>query len=309
MKSLYRTLLWLGAVVFWVTSLQSCKPSIPSQYLSKGKMEDILYDFHVAEAMANSSVDGSENSDMIAYKEAVLKKYDVTSAEFDSSMVYYMRHTQLLHDIYVKIGDRLTAEAKSLGADVSEMGRFGDVASGDTANVWNGAKSFVLSTNKPFNYVSFSVPVDSGFHKGDKLMLDFDAQFIYQDGMRDGVAMLAITFANDSVASSYVRMSGSQHYSVQVEDGDSLGIKDVKGYFLLNNGDFNSDASSQTTLKLMFIQQVRLIRLHQRGNASSQIQPSAPEASQQVPTPPRPMPVPQQPIPADPAVRMQPNKE
>ena len=276
MKSLSRAFLWLCAVACWMTCLQSCKPSIPSQYLSKGEMEDILYDFHVAEAMANTTYDGSENADMIAYKEAVLKKYGVTPAEFDSSMVYYMRHTQLLHDVYVKIGDRLTAEAKSLGADVSEMGRFGDVASGDTANVWKGARSFVLSTNKPFNYQAFSVPVDSGFHKGDQLMLDFETQFIYQDGMRDGIAMLAVTFSNDSVASSYMRMSGSQHYSIQVEDRDSLGIKSIKGYFLLNDGDFNSGASSLTTLKLMFIQQIRLVRLHPRRSPMTTTVPNGP---------------------------------
>ncbi len=263
MRRLYRRCSIWG-IVSLLFVLQSCKPTIPSKYLSKGDMEDILYDFHLAEAMTENVYEEGANADMIAYKEAVLKKHGVTSAEFDSSMVYYMRHTQLLHDVYVKVGDRLTAEAKSLGADVSEMGRFGDVASGDTANVWNGAKSLVLSTNKPFNYAAFSVPVDSGFHKGDKLMLDFETQFIYQDGMRDGVAVLAITFDNDSVASSYVRMSGSQHYNLQVEDRDSLGIKKVNGYFLLNMGDFASGSSSLTTLKLMFVQQIRLVRLHPR---------------------------------------------
>lgn len=261
MKSLYRAFMGLLLAVCLVGSLQSCKPSIPSQYLSEGKMEDVLYDIHIAQAMSGVN-GGGDNADMIAYRETVFKKHGITSADFDSSMVYYMRHTKLLHDIYVKLGDRLTAEAQSLGIDVSNMNQFGDVSSGDTTNVWKDAVSMVFSTNSPFNYHSFEVPVDTGYHKGDKLILDFEAQFLFQDGMRDGIAMLAVTFNNDSVASGYVRMTSSQHYTTQVEDRDSLGIKSIKGYFLLNKGDFSMNSASVTTLKMMFLQHIKLIRMH-----------------------------------------------
>lgn len=251
-----------GWMLFFVVGLallmQSCKPSIPGKYLSKGQMEDILYDYHLAEAMARTG----NRDDMVTYREAILKKHDVCSADFDSSMVYYMRHTQLLGDIYKNLQERMEDEAKSLGADVNSFNRFGNVAQGDTANVWNGSTSLVMSAIKPFNYSSFEIPVDSGFHKGDKLMLDFDAQFIFQDGMRDGIAYIAVTFQNDSVASTNAHISGSQHYSLQLEDRDSLGIKSVKGYFLLTNGNYNYDGGSETTLKLMFLQNIEMIRMH-----------------------------------------------
>lgn len=297
MKALYRAFL---GVLLWgclLTFLQACKPSIPSEYLSKGKMEDILYDFHIAEEMANIDPASDEHADMITYRAAVLKKHGVTEAEFDSSMVYYTRHTKLLHDIYVKLGDRLTAEAQSLGADVSNMNQYGAISSGDTANVWNGAQSYVFSPYEPFNYSSFAIPVDSGFHKGDKLIMDFDAQFIFQDGMRDGVAVLAITLGNDSVVSTNVRVCSSQHYTLQVEDRDSLGIKSVKGYFLLNSGDFSSSSGSFTTLKLMFLQNIKLVRMHaakapaanpssssQTGDSAARISPS-PGTPAQLPPP------------------------
>lgn len=245
-------------VVGMALLMQSCKPSIPGKYLSKGQMEDILYDYHLAEAMARTG----NCDDMVSYREAILKKHDVSSADFDSSMVYYMRHTQLLSDIYKNLQERMEDEAKSLGADINSFNRFGNVAQGDTANVWNGNTSLVMSATKPFNYSSFDIPVDSGFHKGDKLMLDFDAQFIFQDGMRDGIAYLAVTFKNDSVATTNVHISGSQHYTLQLEDRDSLGIKAIKGYFLLTNGNYNYDSGSETTLKLMFLQNIEMIRMH-----------------------------------------------
>lgn len=264
MKSLYQVLVSAVFVVGMSIFLQSCKPSIPSKYLSQGKVTDILYDIHIAEAMSSEESNGMERGTMISYREAVLKKHGVTSAEFDSSMVFYMRHTKMMHDIYTDLSDRLTAEAQSLGADVNDLNRFGNISSGDTTDVWNGARGFVLSANKPFNYSDFTIPVDTSYQKGDKLMLDFDVQFIYQDGMRDGVVMLAVTFKNDSVSSTNVRLTNSQHYSLQIEDNDSLGIKSIKGYFLLNDGDFFSGSTSVTTLKLMFVQNVKFVRLHPR---------------------------------------------
>lgn len=115
---------------------------------------------------------------------------------------------------------------------------------------------------KPFNSTSFDIKVDSTFHKGDRLMLDFDAQFIYQDGMRNGVAMLAVQFGNDSIAQRTIMIQSTQHYSVELSDADSLGIKSVKGYFMLMNGDNGTGVSSQTTLKLMFLEHIKLIRMH-----------------------------------------------
>lgn len=265
----------MSFLVIALVFLQACKPSIPSQYLSKDEMEDILYEFHIAEAMAHENYDAQQKGDMIAYREAIFKKHDITQADFDSSMVYYMRHTKLMHDIYVKLGDRLTAEAKSLGVDVNNMNQYGDVASGDTTNVWKDASALVLSTYQPYNYHSFEIPVDTAFHKGDKLILDFESQFLYQDGMRDGIAMLAITLKNDSVISNTIRITSSQHYMTELEDRDSIGIKSVKGYFLLNRGDFVSGSSSSTTLKLMFIENIKLVRMHAR----KPVTPENPSAS------------------------------
>ncbi len=240
----------------------SCKPSLPGDVLSKGKMADILYDYHVALSMAHSA-DGGDTGQSITYREAVLRKHDVTSAEFDSSMVYYMRHTELLEDVYKELGDRLNNEIVALGgnADASQFDNLS--ATGDTANVWNLAPAMVLSATKPFNAVSFDIPVDTAFHKGDCLMLDFDTQFIFQDGMRGGVALLAVQFKNDSIAQQVTQISNSQHCSIQVADNDNLGIKSVKGYFMLSDGSFASDMPSSSTLKLMFVEHIKLVRMHQ----------------------------------------------
>lgn len=273
MKKLMICLVAVMALLFCVSS---CKPSLPSGVLSKGKMTDILYDYHLALAMAHMD-DNGDKGQSLAYREAVLRKHDVTSAEFDSSMVYYMRHTELLEDVYKDLTDRYNNEITAMGGSAKEGGEFANLsATGDTANVWNLAASMVFMPVKPFNSTSFDIKVDSTFHKGDRLMLDFDAQFIYQDGMRNGVAMLAVQFGNDSIAQRTIMIQSTQHYSVELSDDDSLGIKSVKGYFMLMNDDNGTGVSSQTTLKLMFLEHIKLIRMHPQkpvaapaGSASS----------------------------------------
>lgn len=257
-----KLMICLVAVMALLFSVSSCKPSLPSGVLSKGKMTDILYDYHLALAMAHMDDNGDKGQNL-AYREAVLRKHDVTSAEFDSSMVYYMRHTELLEDVYKDLSDRYSNEITAMGGSAKEGGEFANLsATGDTANVWNLATSMVFMPVKPFNSTSFDIKVDSTFHKGDRLMLDFDAQFIYQDGMRNGVAMLAVQFGNDSIAQRTIMIQSTQHYSVELSDADSLGIKSVKGYFMLMNGDNGTGVSSQTTLKLMFLEHIKLIRMH-----------------------------------------------
>lgn len=255
-----RSVLVLSVVLF---ALSACKPQVPSDYIQPGDMEDILYDYHVAQCMVEEDVnDAGTTTAMLqmAYRSAVLRKHGVSEAEFDSSLVYYMRHTERLHAIYKNLATRLTNEAQSLGATASDINRFGALtAEGDTANIWIGDKSLVLSPYVPFNQYSFSVKADTAFHKRDQIMLQFRSQFIYQDGMRDGTAYLAIVYSNDSVATQNCRITSDTQHTIQLSDDKELGIKEVKGFFYLGNG----QDPSLSTLKLMCISDIRLIRMHQ----------------------------------------------
>ena len=77
--------------------LASCKPSVPSEYIQPDDMEDILYDYHVAQALArNDGAGGQLDLKKTVYYRAVLQKHGVTEAEFDSTLVYYFSHVDRL---------------------------------------------------------------------------------------------------------------------------------------------------------------------------------------------------------------------
>ncbi|MDD6552925.1 MAG: DUF4296 domain-containing protein [Prevotellaceae bacterium] len=282
--------------------LASCKPGTPKGILSSGKMEDVLFDYHIAQAMAQQS---NRPEDFISYRAAVLKKHDVTEAEFDSSMVYYERHTELLQKIYGNLADRMQKEAAAQGASAADMSSYGMTANGDTASIWTGLRAMVFSPDKPFNYAAYSLKADTAYHPGDRLILDFDAQFIYQDGVRNGIAVLAVQFANDSVATQVVQVQSDSHYSLQVEDTKRLGIKSVRGFFLLSKGNEQTEGGL-TTLKLMFIENIRLVRMHIKNEPTNGINgngiTNGPSAGPGMPSDsgggPRPVPIQGAPVPA-----------
>lgn len=240
----------------------ACKPGTPSRYIQPDDMEDILYDYHIGQAIAQLE-DGSmeqRNFDRTVYLAAVLKKHGVTRADFDSSLVYYYTRSDRFRKMYKRVADRLSDEALSLGASEGEVERFATLSmNGDTANVWAGNRTAMLIPYAPYNRLSFHQKADTTFHKGDSFMLNLMVDFMYQTGTKDAVACLTARLENDSIISrvNHVSVSGVNQLRLNVDD--SLAVKELYGYFYLGKG---NDQSS--TLKLMFINNIQLIRFHRK---------------------------------------------
>ena len=241
----------------------SCKPSIPGKYLQPDEMADILYEYHIAEAITNAT----QSNDSIAlrsYRTSILEKHDVSQRDFDSSMVYYCRHTKLLEDVYEKISDRIDKESVAQGLEGT--GGYDDISSSsDTTNIWNHDRTLVLSPYASTNSYSFELKADTAFHEGDGFGLDFDAQFIYQDGMRSAVAVMVVIYEGDSVATATSQITSSAHYHLQISNEGGLKVKSVKGFWLINK---EKILSSVSTLKLLIATNIKLIRMHKKQEAS-----------------------------------------
>lgn len=238
----------------------SCKPQVPGKYIQPDELEDILYDWHLADAMASVKEDAdSSQYDLALYRQAVLRKHGISQAEFDSSLVYYTRHADRLHKIYENLSKRLSDEALALGASTNDISRYGDMTSArDTSNLWTGMPACVLTSAAPYNVMTFNIDADSTYHRGDKIILSFNCDFIYKSGMRNGVALLAVQFKNDSVASSVTHLSSNMDYSVTVSDDNGKGIKSVRGFFYLSGS--NSE-EAKPDLRLLFIDKIRMVRM------------------------------------------------
>lgn len=245
---------------FVVTILVSCKPKVPSDVIQPNKMEDLLYDYHLAQAVADQDAPNKSDYNRRLYFDAVLKKHEVTQAEFDSSMLYYQRHTERLYNIYDNINKRLQNEA---GTNSSEgvNGKYANLsANSDTSLIWKGNSSEFLLASAPFNKMPFYIKADSSYHAGDAFEFSMDVQFIMEDGSRDAVALLAVRYDNDSVATQNVHMSSPSHYTIMIPSFPKHKIKDIRGFVYLSKcGD------SKTTLKMMCLSNIMLMRFHSNG--------------------------------------------
>lgn len=256
-----KTLAHILSALLCIVLMHGCKPSVSGDYIQPGDMEDLLYDYQLAQAMGSQPDDGGQmptDVDRNVYKMAVLRKHGITQQQFDASLQYYFRHTDELHKIYEHLADRLTREANTLGANAADFSQYGVAQQGDTANVWNKAPAFIISPDEGLNRLSFAIKADTAFHKGDKLMLNFDSKYIVQDGSREAIAVLMVKYANDSITAQNTRITSTSHYSLTIPNNGRLAIKEVRGYFYIGRG----EGDSQTTLKLLNVYNVQLVRMH-----------------------------------------------
>ena len=252
--------LYVLMVLFAFVTLIGCKPSVPSDIIQPGDLEDILYDYHVAQAMASDDQKGDYNFERTKYFLAVLQKHGVTQAEFDSAMVYYYGHLDRLKPIYLEVNERLSDEAKSLGATVGAIGRYsGYSATGDTANIWQNRTSLFLVPRPTMNRFDFTVDVDTSFYKGDSFTFQFMSDYIWQSGSKDAVVCIVTKYEGDSIIQTTNHVSVSGIAQIHVPANHEKKLKQLSGFIYLS-----SAGNEETTRKMMFIIQIQLIRFHNK---------------------------------------------
>ena len=219
-----------------VALLAACTPRRPSGVLSEGKMEDILVDYHLALAMAETqSGDLSENRYLLT--QAALRKHHVTEAELDTSLVYWCRNSEKMVKICGRVSKRLSYMAESQGVDRQERNRYSYLATeGDTANVWNLRSNVVLIPNVVDNIYSFSIDADTTFMPGDYFMWAFKTQFMVSDQYTEAYALLSIQYDNDSIMGTTQRLGGNRDTEIRLNCAEALRdvpIRSVNGTIYL----------------------------------------------------------------------------
>lgn len=257
-----------------VVMLFACKPEIPSKYLQPDTMEDLMYDYYVSQGLTNSR-SGSTDYQRRYNFQAVLKKYGLTNAEFDSSLVYYYNHMELMNDIYSNIQKRLGDEALQLGASEGEVERFTiQSASGDTTDVWEGRRQLALIPIPPYHLMQFSQKADTSFHKGDSFLLTFGSRFLAQSGSRNATAYLAVTYENDSVAAVSLPVNVSSGSTLRLSPC-SLKAKRLDGYIMMAR---RERTDNESDVSILLLDRIQLMRFHHKESVVKAAEPSAPVA-------------------------------
>jgi len=271
-------------VILFLVLLAACTPKVPSEYIQPDDMEDILYDYFVSQSMAREE-EYNGSSRVTDYRrelyfDAVLKKYDLTRAEFDSSLVYYYTRADRFVKIWKNVQERLGDAAIEYGASAGEVETFtARSLTGDTANIWNGTISQVLVPYAPYNRLQYSLQADTAFRKGDSFMLTWYSNFLYQSGSKDAVAYMAIRYKNDSIASQTFHFSSDGISQLRMAGCDEP-IKEIKGFIYLGQGYENTSA-----MRMLILNNIQLIRFHKAATVVKEPEPekSVTDSLSQVP--------------------------
>ncbi len=226
--------------------------------LTERKMEDVLFDWHLAEGM--SRLEGADSARQRRYYELVLEKHGITKAEFDSSMIFYMKHADRMHGIYEHLSDRMANLGRLEGVEAGSLVTSLSLE-GDTADLWSLGEKHLFTPYVPDNLLRYHIKADSTFHEGDKFILSFKTDFLYQEGARNGFAMFSVRFANDSVVTRTKQVSSGNANRLEIDDGRRIGAKEITGYFALRQP-LNPTEQDPPPLKLMVISDIQLIKMH-----------------------------------------------
>lgn len=236
----------------------SCRSKQEEGVLRKSKMSKVLYDYHLAQAMAEQA--GSSDSTAYfkhLYVEAVFRKHGISEKEFLHSLKWYTRHTEDLYEIYQGLDKRYTEASLSMDGGQVSINPLNVL--GDTAHLWQGPSHQLLSSSG-INRFTFELLADTSYHPGDRLQWEFSTRWVYGEGTKSATAVLSVCYDNDSVASSiqYVYSSGKQSV-VQ-----KLGKRKPKSItcFVYQNAPWSASP------KLLMLSDISLVKYRNKEKAS-----------------------------------------
>lgn len=229
----------------------------PKGVLSKGDMEDVLYDYHLAQAMTDWVPDREGESNQ-PYLDAVFQKHGITQEEFDSSLVWYNAHADDLKDIYDNLKERFTFESQKLQIEAGdkEMAAL-IIEGGDTTNLWNGPRIIVLRNNPLLCLEKFTVKNDSIFERGDNFKLSGDVIMMSEERYsRNAQLVVAVSvMATDGKTYGDSRpMESTGNFSINIEVPSQQTPQQVSCYFQYQ--------TSEATRNFCIIRNPSLIRMH-----------------------------------------------
>lgn len=243
-------------VLLAVAGFQSCKPGRPSELIPEDKLEDLLYDYHVAQALADAERDSMELK-RYSYVLAVFDKYGVTEAEFDSTMLWYSTHASLLNDIYKRLDEKFEGNVSALSAATGEAATYASLGEqGDTANIWRERTFRVLKPQIADDRIQFFMEADSTFLRGDELMWRFDPRYISSGGSNEAYAALYVKYDNDSVAGLAQRVYSNSPMQIRLQGDTAHAIRAVGG-FVYYKPDLKDNG-----FRMLILDHIMLVRFH-----------------------------------------------
>jgi hypothetical protein len=229
--------------------LSSCGKEIPDEIIQPSKMEKVLYDYHLTLGMSENS----KNTEKEARKNYIFHKHGITSAEFDSSMVWYTRESKELMSIYENLNKRFKREYEHVERllESREEANTRSFASGDTVDIWM-KEDILWFTKAPLNNrLTFEIKADSTFHPRDAFNWNMNYYFMAEG---EAIMGLNVIYENDSVIGMTKSITESGPQSIYLHTDSAYNIKALNGFIYV--------PENQTKQPNILLHKIDLTRYH-----------------------------------------------
>lgn len=213
-------------------AVAGCKVRRPSDVIPESKMENLLYDYHLAKSLGDN-LPYNENYKKALYIDAVFRKYGTNQAVFDSSMVWYTRNTEVLSKIYERVKKRLKDEQETVGDLIAMRDKKPKMTKpGDSIDVWPWQRMVRLTGEMMNNQYTFVLPTDTNYKDRDTLVWEVRYRFLepmLADSLKHATMAMQIIYEKDTINHwEIVSNPGIQQIRLFA---DTLGkMKEVKGF-------------------------------------------------------------------------------
>lgn len=234
--------------------MAACKPSLPSDIMSRGEMEDVLYDIHLSHYIPEDGHDTNARQAMEngALQHArtlqVLRDHGISEKEWEKNIDYYTRHAELLAEVYDNVIERMSEDALAMGVTVDGAMSNEDIAALDSTNIWEGAKNMALISYEPENVQTWKVtPKDSVLTKGETITLSFNAMYINAKALQKAFAQICLTLDNDSTIQTSTMITSSGTRTLNIVCPEERLIKKIDGMFMMQTRAITHQINSGAT--------------------------------------------------------------
>lgn len=241
--------------------LSGCRLKRPDDVLSPRKMESVLYDYHMAQALV-SQLPKEEKFKSPAYYNWVYSHNKISEQDFDRSLKWYTRYPKEFAKIYKRLSNRVEDEYHRSSKELAQIEkRSVDIQSGDSVDMWYLNRSALLNTSEYMDKMTFSISGDSTIYKGDTVVLGMTGTFVHVDPSFSGKAYISFTAEyNDSVYAVDTILTESGPVSLEMVLSNKYKISFLRGAVnYLDTADIRSS--------FLVLSDINLMRYHEKSEA------------------------------------------
>ncbi len=222
------------SIISCVLILLAACSKVPDHILSEKKMQDVIIDMHLAEAMIASDYK-TYNNDSIkkVLFQSVFAKHKITQAEYDSALVWYARNL----DIYLKIYDKAKIVIENQIKDLGDVQATAAPSSNqDSINIWPRRSSMELNPKALFNGVAFDVSPELFYSSGSIFVLGMKVWGL-KKGMKHYPEVRLSANHGDTIVSTNYTIKKDGYQEIKLNTLPTKPVRQVFGYIRLDNAD------------------------------------------------------------------------